>query len=54
MNGVHEADFQGVKWWSGRGSNPRPRHCERRALPTELPPRHVVIIHVENLFVNNK
>ncbi len=23
-------------WWTARGSNPRPRHCERRALPTEL------------------
>src|SRR5690606_19055681 len=26
-------------WWSGRGSNPRPSHCERDALPAELPPR---------------
>ena len=26
------------KWWSGRESNPRPMHCERIALPTELPP----------------
>ena len=26
-------------WWSGRGSNPRPPHCERGALPAELPPR---------------
>ena len=26
------------KWWSGRGSNPRPSHCERDALPSELPP----------------
>ena len=25
-------------WWSGRGSNPRPPHCERGALPSELPP----------------
>ena len=25
--------------WSGRESNPRPSHCERDALPTELPPR---------------
>ena len=25
-------------WWSGRESNPRPLHCERSALPTELPP----------------
>ncbi len=26
-------------WWSGRESNPRPSHCERDALPTELPPQ---------------
>ncbi len=25
--------------WSGRELNPRPSHCERDALPTELPPR---------------
>ena len=25
--------------WSGWESNPRPHHCERCALPTELPPR---------------
>ena len=25
--------------WSGGGSNSQPRHCERRALPVELPPR---------------
>jgi hypothetical protein len=31
-------DALGSKWWSGRGSNPRPSHCERDALPTELPP----------------
>ena len=30
----------GVSWneWSGRGSNPQPQHCERCALPIELPP----------------
>ena len=27
-------DFQ--FWWTVRGSNPRPRRCERRALPAEL------------------
>ncbi len=27
-----------VKWWRRGGSNSRPRHCERRALPTELHP----------------
>jgi len=27
------------KWWRVRDSNPRPRRCERRALPTELTPR---------------
>ncbi len=26
-------------WWRVRDSNPRPRRCERRALPTELTPR---------------
>src|SRR5690606_31706217 len=26
------------KKWSERDSNPRPLHCERSALPTELPP----------------
>ena len=25
-------------WWSRWGSNPRPPHCERGALPTELLP----------------
>ncbi len=27
-----------MEWWSGWGSNPRPSHCERDALPAELPP----------------
>src|SRR5206468_1352816 len=27
-------------WWRVRDSNPRPRRCERRALPTELTPRN--------------
>ena len=26
------------RWWSRWGSNPRPQHCERCALPTELRP----------------
>ena len=29
----------GKIWWSRRGSNPRPPHCERGALPAELLPR---------------
>src|SRR5664279_4938402 len=38
-------DYTGLKqaseeyesnWWTRRGSNPRPRRCERRALPAEL------------------
>ena len=29
----------GFSMWSGRGSNPQPLHCERSALPIELPPR---------------
>ena len=31
-----------LRKWSGGGSNSRPRHCERRALPTELPPRSIL------------
>ena len=27
-----------IYWWSGGGSNSRPSHCERDALPAELPP----------------
>src|SRR5438128_12252076 len=30
---------EGEAWWSQAGSNRRPRHCERRALPAELWPR---------------
>jgi hypothetical protein len=29
-------------WWSRGESNPWPRHCERRALPTELLPRTLI------------
>src|SRR6202035_5233618 len=29
---------EGEAWWSQAGSNCRPRHCERRALPAELWP----------------
>src|SRR5262245_11045675 len=29
-----------MRKWSGRESNPRPLHCERSTLPTELPPRN--------------
>src|SRR5574342_204377 len=39
----HEPDFfdelkrrMGECWWTAWDSNPRPRRCERRALPTEL------------------
>ena len=32
--GFYHGDFQ--FWWTVRGSNPRPRRCERRALPAEL------------------
>ena len=33
-----------LKWWSSGGSNPRPPHCERGALPTELLPQSTVIL----------
>ena len=29
-------DLVVCNWWTAWDSNPRPRHCERRALPTEL------------------
>ena len=32
--GKYHGDF--LNWWTVRGSNPRPRRCERRALPAEL------------------
>ena len=32
--GFYHGDFH--FWWTVRGSNPRPRRCERRALPAEL------------------
>lgn len=31
-------------WWSGGGSNSRPSHCERDALPAELPPHDQTIL----------
>ena len=31
-----------LEWWRQGGSNPQPRHCERRALPIELCPHRVV------------
>jgi hypothetical protein len=39
-------------WWSRRGSNPRPPHCERGALPAELLPhtfRGRIIRHLRRL-----
>ena len=31
------------EWWRRRGSNPRPSHCERDALPAELRPRNCAL-----------
>ena len=36
---TERVDQGGNRMWSGRESNPRPSHCERDALPTELPPQ---------------
>ena len=36
--GRHEAGPLESGWWRRGGSNSRPRHCERRALPAELRP----------------
>src|SRR5439155_15699459 len=41
-------------WWRRRGSNPRPRHCERRALPAELRPRRGKIIAIRRCGVNSR
>jgi hypothetical protein len=32
------------RWWRGGGSNSRPPHCERGALPAELPPHAAQIL----------
>ena len=52
-----DGSFQGLlnplfikKQWSGGGSNSQPRHCERRALPVELPPRKKKLIPYSSLF----
>ncbi len=34
-------------WWSRGGSNSRPSHCERDALPSELRPRDAIASPVE-------
>ncbi len=41
---LHGPDMMpaGIFLWTGWESNPRPSHCERDALPTELPARIVV------------
>ncbi len=35
--------------WSGGESNPRPQHCERCALPTELPPQSFGTSHIRRI-----
>jgi hypothetical protein len=37
-------------WWSRQGSNLRPSHCERDALPTELRPRTKTRITMSQKF----
>ena len=39
-NSKKQSVSQGLEQWSGGGSNSRPLHCERSALPTELPPQN--------------
>ena len=42
VSGLRTRVLRGIfDWWRVRDSNPRPRRCERRALPTELTPRTV-------------
>ncbi len=45
-----QTDLLSEEWWSRGGSNPRPRHCERRALPTELRPRPATAVKYPNAF----
>ena len=43
----------GEGWWTGSGSNRRPRHCERRALSTELPAHYgAPVLRVHRARVN--
>src|SRR5574343_718952 len=38
-------------WWRGGGSHSRPPHCERGALPAELPPQRTQILaHSKSLI----
>ena len=47
-------EFRKAKLWRYGDSNPRPRHCERRALPTELYPREETkIITGREIFIND-
>ena len=39
--------------WSERDSNSRPLHCERSALPTELPPRQSRTAELSDSVVEN-
>jgi hypothetical protein len=36
-----EKTVEKIGWWSRQGSNLRPSHCERDALPTELRPHPI-------------
>lgn len=40
--GIRDGCWPGARvlWWRGGGSNSRPSHCERDALPAELPPHN--------------
>ena len=38
------------RWWSRWGSNPRPQHCERCALPTELRPRMRMRVYLRGVW----
>ena len=39
-------------WWSGGGSNSRPSHCERDALPAELPPhKHAILANSSSINI---
>src|SRR3984893_8842953 len=48
LRGCATRSPEGEAWWSQAGSNRRPRHCERRYLPSELWPHRDRIELIEH------
>src|SRR5579884_24986 len=41
---THPTFVKSIRWWSVRGSNPRPPACKAGALPAELTPRNLFLV----------